>query len=771
VARKHRRASDPARAPAAASAAALAAVLAPPLAATPAATPPLLPPEPAQGAWAAAALALMMFLAPALGSPTELLLQDTLKSIVVSVFALVAALLLLVPLRNRREPLRWHGLVWLPLLLTAYALGSMAWSHTYLAGVEAIRWFVFSVLVWLGLNTLARARLHWLAWGIHAGALVASLWAALQFWGGFDLFPQGPNPGSTFVNRNFFAEFVVCTLPFGALLLARTRNSAAVALLAASCGFVITAILMTGTRSALIALWLQVLVVLPVIAWRCRAQLAWPAWSRVLRLGAGAVLLGTVVVLGLIPSVNTRILEEGRGADALMRGLSRTESIGPNDYSLGIRMVMWRATLRAIEAHPLAGLGAGAWESQIPLYQAEGSQLETDYYVHNEYLQMVSEYGVVGWLFLLLLSGYLLRAAWRSWDAGSAQAQAEQPWRAVLLTSLLALLLVSCIGFPWRMAATGALFALCLGGLAASDARLGWRSRWLATPLRWSPLLASACIGATALALVLALYISERAVEAERKLVQAAKIALTITQSGRPNSPEFDGQKAQLLQLVREGIAINRHYRKITPMVADELARWGDWRDATWIWESVLSSRPYVVAIISNAARGHATLGERDKALAELARAKQLQPRAPSVRSLEVILLARDGQEARALQLAKEALQAGIYDYDLLNAAFTLANRAHDFETAERAMLLRTRDWPETRARGLVQLGVMYGVGMGQPGRAMQAFMQGLALAQEGEHEELLQLVPPEYRARLAAAAGKGAAPAAAAPQTSASKR
>ena len=79
--------------------------------------------------------------------------------------------------------------------------------------------------IWLGLNTLSRDRVPMLAWGVHWGAVVASLWAALQFWVDFNYFPQGPNPASTFVNRNFFAEFAVCTLPFSGLLLARARRS------------------------------------------------------------------------------------------------------------------------------------------------------------------------------------------------------------------------------------------------------------------------------------------------------------------------------------------------------------------------------------------------------------------------------------------------------------------------------------------------------------------------------------------------------------------
>ena len=224
-----------------------------------------MPMELVRGDWTVVILSLMMFFAPALGVPHEEMLQDTLKSIVVSFAALGAALLLFWQQRNRRDAMRWHSVIWLPLLLMAYALGSMAWSHTYLGGVEAIRWFIFSLLVWLGLNTLARDRLPLLAWGIHWGAVVASLWAALQFWFDFKYFPQGPNPASTFVNRNFFAEFCVCTLPFSALLLARARQSGTIAVLAFTLAFNVVAILMTGTRSALMAMWLQILVLLPFL--------------------------------------------------------------------------------------------------------------------------------------------------------------------------------------------------------------------------------------------------------------------------------------------------------------------------------------------------------------------------------------------------------------------------------------------------------------------------------------------------------------------------
>ena len=200
-----------------------------------------------------------------------------------------------------------------------------------------------------------------------------------------------------------------------------------------------------------------------------------------------------------------------------------------------------------------------------------------------------------------------------------------------------------------------------------------------------------------------------------------------------------------MLQLIREGIAINRHYRKITPIVADELARWGDWRDATWIWESVLSSRPYVVAIMTNVAKGYASTGNLAKALEYLQRARVIQPNAPAVRSLEVVLLSRTGQEALALELARQAIRADITDYDLLNAAFVLAARAGDYALARTAMDLRMAKLPASRVQGYLQLGNMYMSAAHDGQQGLQSFKQALALAQPGDRQALQAQIPPEF--------------------------
>jgi len=700
-------------------------------------------------------LAVLMLLVPAVGVPHEYILQDTLKSMMVALGALGAAWLLLWQNRQRCEALQWHGLLWLPLLLMVYALGSMAWSHTYLAAVEAVRWFVFALLLWVGLNTLSLERLPLLATGIHWGAVLASLWVALQFWFDFRLFPQAVVPSSTFVNRNFFAEFVVSTLPFSVLLAAQARGTGQIALRVFTSAFNLLAVLMTGTRSALVAI-LLLLLVLPVILFLYRDRFEFPGWRRFQKLLAVLILLGTVFGLGSIETRNPVLLAERFGGTGPERSLMRLRSLGDrNEYATGsssFRLVMWQATGRLMVDHPLIGVGAGAWEVAIPRYQTQGTQLEADYYAHNEILQLLAEYGLVGWVFLLALVSYLLRAAWITWRLGQREPGGQEaPWRAMTLAALLAFLLVSNAGFPWRLAGTGALFALCLAILGASDLRLaqGQRHSWIPS-LPWRPRMVRVMLVLLTACMAVAVWISLQAAACESRLVGALQIAIGINQSGDPMNPRHDGRKAEMLRLVREGIAINPHYRKITPMVADEMVRWGDWRNARWIWESVAASRPQVTALLANVSLAYVQTGELDKARDYFERARAIQPEAPVVRALEVLLLARSGQEVEAAQLSRTYLQLERVELDLVNNAYLLGLRTRDWDLSIEALQQRRRRWPTLEVDSWYKLGQLYArPELHDEVRAQQAFQSALDATPAPLRDQVRLAIPQPYRSKL----------------------
>jgi O-antigen ligase len=228
------------------------------------------------------------------------------------------------------------------------------------------------------------------------------------------LFAQGLAPASTFYNRNFFAEYAVCALPFSVWLLTHLRQSRWLVWFSLTLALNITAILMTGTRSALIAL-LVMLPVLAMISLRYRRALPLGQWSRTTMAAVLLVGLGASAVLGNLPTDNPRIAQELTGVSAWQRGAGRTASMAQTtEYTVGsfsVRSQMWRATLRMLVSHPLVGVGAGAWEANIPLFQNDDTTLEIDYYAHNEYLQLLSECClVVGGLVLAFLGAYWIQS-------------------------------------------------------------------------------------------------------------------------------------------------------------------------------------------------------------------------------------------------------------------------------------------------------------------------------------------------------------------------
>lgn len=653
-----------------------------------------------------------MFLVPAVGVPSELMLQDTLKSAVVAFGVLAAAMLFFWQQRHRTAPLQWHGLVWLPIALMLYALGSMVWSHTYLAGVEAIRWFLLSLLLWLGLNTLTRENLPTLLWGIHGGVVVASVWTALQFW--FDLrwFPQAAFPASTFINRNFFAEYAVSALPFSVWLLITARNTRGLPTMAASVALIVLAIMMTGTRSALVAL-LVFAVVFSMVGLRYRAQ--WPCvhWNRANRWMVATVLAGGIVGMGAVPSSTPRVLAEGLGTTALARSYVRTASLAkPTEYTAGsfsVRSSMWESTARMMLAHTWSGVGAGAWEVAIPLHQPVDAIVESDYYAHNEYLQLLSEYGLlVGGLFLAFLSSYLLVSAGNTWLLGTTRTD-EAPLRALTLSSLLALLIVSNAGFPWHLACTGALFMLSLAILTGSDDRLARHDHFFARPLPWRPAYSRVGMVLVLGCAVLATYIVQQAVQAERKIVGAIVNAMSLSHPVPGQSaPPIIARTAQVLRDVREGIHINPHYRKLTTMVADELASMGDWENAVWIWESVVASRPHVAVIWRNMAQAYSLLGQHDKALQALAQVQHLQADMPATRTLEITLVSRAGNIAQVERLLNTYYDQGEFTFEMVQTGYAVGYQSRHWALAIRSLQMRNATWPALAADGHFRLGMIY---------------------------------------------------------------
>jgi O-antigen ligase len=228
------------------------------------------------------------------------------------------------------------------------------------------------------------------------------------------------------------------------------------------------------------------------------------------------------------------------------------------------------------------------------------------------------------------------------------------------------------------------------------------------------------------------------------------KVALTISQSVDPASPRWNSAKAQIVQWTRDAVGINPHYRKLTPSIADALAGWGDWNDADWIWKSVAASRPNIAAIQANLARGQMHLGDFAASAGYLQRANELQPNAPLMKTLAVLLSIKTGQIKEAIALAKSALSSGQYDNELLRLSYLLGLQHGDTELSILALELRIKKWPTQSVDAWLKLGDIYDTMRPKnPEKAMQSYNNAVTAGNPANRTGILAEVPSAYRAKI----------------------
>jgi tetratricopeptide (TPR) repeat protein len=249
---------------------------------------------------------------------------------------------------------------------------------------------------------------------------------------------------------------------------------------------------------------------------------------------------------------------------------------------------------------------------------------------------------------------------------------------------------------------------------------------------------------------MMAAFITFQAAEAERKIISAVKLGHYLTGPGSPDTPKIAERKAELLQSVRTGIDINPHYRKITFVVADQLAAQDDWTNAIWIWESMMVSRPHIPGIWSNLARGYTHLGKNSQALQALKHWQQLQPDAPGARALEVLLISRTGHEMQATQILTDYFNQGRYDYDLIQIGYVLGLETKNWPLAIRSLELRNTTWPEQAADGHLRLGKIFSdPRVHDDAKALSEFRAGLQAVPSEQKDNFRNQVPELFRVKL----------------------
>src|SRR6266542_2091610 len=141
-------------------------------------------------------------------------------------------------------------------------------------------------------------------------------------------------------------------------------------------------------------------------------------------------------------------------------------AVSLSDPTLGGRVLMWKGTLKMIHDHPLVGTGLGSWQWIYQQYKDPALYSRPEY-THNDFLNLASDYGLVGFLIMAAVFAGFFRHAVALGQRGHPPE--KQAFAIGAMVSISSILVHSGFDFNLHNPAHAVLLASILGLTAAMD--------------------------------------------------------------------------------------------------------------------------------------------------------------------------------------------------------------------------------------------------------------------------------------------------------------
>jgi O-antigen ligase/cytochrome c-type biogenesis protein CcmH/NrfG len=398
---------------------------------------------------------------------------------------------------------------------------------------EWLVWAQVAACFWISLNGLRHSWPRLLVMGMVLGLAVSGVvFAAYQRFIAPDWLMMNRTQVTQYIGRasgcfgnpNNFAALLILIVP-PVLSLAWQRGASAVQRVLY--GYLALVLLLglglTISRGGWLALALA-LACWPLFA---RTQ----TWASRILLSAtalGAVLMAGAALYSTVPLVKARLddLAEDRGERS--------------------RPILWTASTKLFSSAPLLGTGAGSFNTLFERHRPERFNDEPQW-THNEYLNTLSDYGLVG--FVLLFGAVVVLGGKVVARSGSATAMNEvnAGWRAAGVThamsvGLLAFATACFVDFHLKIPALGMTVAL----ISAEIVRRHWPADEPIEPTPWRQL--GGIVAAIAVVIgTLAIALPTYQAESSRYLGRQKIDALALTQEPTLNQQKETFTEARAL--------------------------------------------------------------------------------------------------------------------------------------------------------------------------------------------------------------------------------
>ena len=377
---------------------------------------------------------------------------------------------------NKSHRLLLHPVLWPGLAFLAYAAWRAAQVDVaYPARMELLLLGVAALVFVLALHNLHGQELtQWVVHGFGALGCLLGGYAVAQLLSQSDhvLWLQQPpgyakRAGGTFVNPNHLAAFLVAIFPLSVAQVFIGRGKPLVKILHGYAALMMLGgIAVTMSRGGWAAAVLALLLLLGWMLWR-RSELRLPL----------------LVFLALLLAGGWFFLQNVDKARARLENVTATDNIDAGSS----RSWIWKPAWQMWRDQPWLGVGPAQFDPRFPAYRPPQLQNNPGW-VHNEYLNLLVDYGLAGALLAATAAGVFL------WGLAKTSKYVERGsdlgWKASNRTAFftgaaigLAALAFHClVDFNLHIPAI-ALTAAVLAGLLASNIRFATERFWLSG--RW----------------------------------------------------------------------------------------------------------------------------------------------------------------------------------------------------------------------------------------------------------------------------------------------
>ena len=262
-----------------------------------------------------------------------------------------------------------------------------------------------------------------------------------------------------FINRHHFAGYMELTiaLPLGLLFAGAVDKEKRIIYLFIA-GLMGVALVMTASRGGIISLVAEIIFLVIVTAiWRKPSERRLRKSGRLKRVAARVAMTGA-----LLFSLFLGVILLG-GEFSITRFI---DTVNTDDPTTG-RAHFWAVTLDIIKAHPYIGTGLGAFGVIYTRYDTRNGLYRLEQ-AHNDYLQVLSDAGIVGGVLAL---SFVLLLFYRAIARAKSRDDFRRGVALAALSGCFAVLIHSFFDFTLHTTSNALLF-LVLAALATIDSRV-----------------------------------------------------------------------------------------------------------------------------------------------------------------------------------------------------------------------------------------------------------------------------------------------------------